>query len=394
MKTRFAILTGGGDVQPLNAVISSAKNTASALCIELVGIIKGWKGALDRNFIELAKVPVDSFIGGTILKSSRFNIDSVKNGPEIISDNFKRQNIKGIIVIGGDDTLSNSFQIKSIPQILISKTIDNDVGIVKSNNIEFKLDNIFNYFTLGFPTAAEKITSFISLEEGIRTTAYSHERIIIVESMGMHTGWLALASALGSPDFIIIPEFPLKYEAFLEKVIIKYKKQRHLIIVVAEGAKWENGKYIYSEKDENKDVRHPRFGGSSTILRDRLKKDLKTYFNTRNINAVNPAYLYRSGKPNRIDRLWADKLGKFAVELLAKGIDESFFLSIQRKKSKFKIEKSPLSTFLSMNDLHRFVDENFYDPNKFEITKFGRLYFKEIIREISYKSSYGLDRMC
>jgi len=392
MKKRIGILTGGGDVQALNAIISSAKDTANALNIELVGIIKGWKGALDANYADLSSLSIDPAIGGTILKSSRVNVNKIENGPEIVLDNFKKNNINGLIVIGGEDTLSNAFLIKSFPQLLISKTIDNDVGNFEFKDHEFRLENIINYFTLGFPTAAAKIASFVSLREGLRTTAYSHERIIIVESMGMHTGWLALSSGMGFPDFIVIPEFPLDYELFLEKVIKKYEYQRHLIIVVAEGAKWKDGSYIYENKDEIEDFSHPRFGGSATALKTRLKKDLAKYFNTRNINSVNPSYLYRSGAPNELDRFWAKRVGETAIKFLVKGINESIFLAIQKDKSGFKIMDIPLSNYNSIDELHRFVDERFYDPQELQITENGKKYLGEIIQEIPLEE-YGLNNL-
>ena len=392
MKKRIGILTGGGDVQSLNTVISSAKEISNTLNIELIGITKGWEGALKANYIDISSLSIDPDIGGTILKSSRVNINKIKNGPEIILDNFNNNNISGLIVIGGEDTLSNSFLFKSFPQILISKTIDNDVGKVEFNQKEFRLEDIINYFTLGFPTAASKICSFVSLKEGLRTTAYSHERIIIVESMGMQAGWLALSSSLGFPDFIIIPEFPLNYDLFLEKVIKRYKSQKNLIVVVSEGAKWENGSFLYAEKDEIEDFVHPRFGGSAIALKVRLKKDLEKYFNTRNINSVNPSYLYRSGAPNALDRFWAQKLGEIAIKLLAEGINESIFLTIQKDNSGFKIMDIPLSKFDSSNELHRFVDERFYDPQEFKITKIGKKYLEEIIQEIPLKK-YGLNNL-
>ena len=390
MKKRIGILTGGGDVQALNAVIASAQSAANALNIELAGIIKGWKGALEANYVDLSTHHLDPKIGGTILKSSRINISKIENGHKMVWDNFKKNNITGLIVIGGEDTLSNAFLIRQFPQVLISKTIDNDVGQFEYNDQEFRLDNIINYFTLGFPTAAEKINSFVSLKEGLRTTAYSHERIIILESMGMHTGWLALSSGMGNPDFIIIPEFPLDYELFLDKVIKKYEYQRHLIIVVAEGTKKKNGSYIYAEKDEIEEFEHPRFGGSAYALKNQLKKDLAKHLNLRNINAVNPSYLYRSGMPNELDKYWAQKLGERALKILADGTNETNFLAIQKDKSKFRIKEFPLSKFSSIDELHRFVDNGLYDPEEFQITEDGKRYLREIVKEIPVEKSYGI----
>jgi len=391
MKKRIGILTGGGDVQALNVVIESAKTMAEELDIALVGIIKGWEGLYKENFIDLSALSIGNSIGGTILKSSRISIENIVNGIGIVKANLLKENISGLIVIGGEDTLSNSFLLRSVPQVLISKTIDNDVGKIVINKQKFQLEDIFNYFTLGFPTAAEKISSFVSFGEGLRTTAYSHERIIIVESMGMHAGWLALASGIGHPDFIIIPEFPLDYELLLNKVVKKYEKQKHLIIVVAEGSKWKNGGFINAQDDEIASHRHPRFGGSSEVLKKHLKKDLAEYFNTRNINAVNPSYLYRCGKPNKLDRFWAEKLGKAAVKLLSEGINESCFLSIEKMGSGFEIKEFPLAKFSSIDELHRFVDEKFYNPDEFRITENGMKYLKGIVREMPYDKSYGLN---
>lgn len=389
-RKRIGILTGGGDVQSLNSVIRSARDEAKDLGIECVGILKGWQGALEGNFVNLSDLTIDPFIGGTILKSSRINLSIVTNGPERVLDNLKKQQISSLIVVGGEDTLSNSFLIKSFPQILISKTIDNDVGKYESMEKEVLSKNIINYFTLGFPTASTKIAANVSLKEGLRTTAYSHERIIVLESMGMHTGWLALSSGMGSPDFIIIPEFPLDYEFFLERVRERYKKQRHLIIVISEGAKWKDGAYIYAEEDEIKSFKHPRFGGSANALRLRLKEDLRNDLLTRNINAVNPSYLYRSGSPNKLDNIWAEKLGKKAVRLLSEGIEESNFLAVQKEDSGFEIKAFPLTRFLSMEELHRSVNNSLYNPHELQMSEEGRKYFKEIIQELPYDDSYGI----
>jgi 6-phosphofructokinase 1 len=392
MRKRIGILTGGGDVQVLNTVLASAKQEAQNLNLELIGFLRGWEGVLQDNYVDLSNRTIDPAIGGTILKSSRVNINKAENGYEIALNNLKKNKIAGLIVIGGEDTLSNSFEIKEFPQILIAKTIDNDVGSLNSNNNDLRLEDIVNYFTLGFPTAAEKIVSFVSLKEGLRTTAYSHERILIVESMGMHAGWLALSSAFGHPDLIIIPEFPLNYERFRECVLSKYASQGHLIIVVAEGARWDDGSHFYTEKDENEDFDHPRFGGSAQILKNRLKNDIANFLNPRNINSVNPSYLYRSGAPNKIDHYWAQKLGEKAVEILSAGLEKPTFLFIQKENSGFCIKDFPLSNYGSIADLHRFVDKRFYNPEEYQITEDGKNYLREIISEIPLDRSYGIKK--
>ena len=441
MKKSIGILTGGGDVPPLNALIASAAETARAAGAELIGFIKGWEGVLEEKFVELTEFPLNPEIGGTVLKSSRTSIGRVENSREKALGVLAKLGLEGLIVVGGEDTLSNAFFLGGYRQVLIAKTIDNDVGKmdaledektargrakgsplarglyrrastaemdprakpgapagagVRANApapaaVEFDPQNVLNYFTLGFPTAADKIASFVSLREGLRTTAYSHERIIVVEAMGMHAGWLALAAGLGHPDFIIIPEFPLDYKRFLDTVISAYERRRHLIIVVAEGAKWADGSFISAEDDEGPDYGHPKFGGAAEALKNRLKKDLADFFDTRNVNAVNPSYLYRSGASIPLDRVWAEKLGRRAVAVLLGPGRETSLLTIQRRGSGFEVEEYSLSRFASMAELHRFVDGRFYDPVSFGITEAGKNYFKEIAHEFILEGKYGLN---
>jgi 6-phosphofructokinase 1 len=394
MKKRLGLLTGGGDVPPLNALIASAAETARAAGVKLIGFIKGWQGVLEEKFVELTEFPLNPEIGGTVLKSSRTGLGRAENGRGKALGVLKKLGLEGLIVVGGEDTLSNAFQLGGFRQVLIAKTIDNDVGKMDAcgneKTVEFDPENVLNYFTLGFPTAAEKIASFVSLKEGLRTTAYSHERIIVVEAMGMHAGWLALAAGLGHPDFIIIPEFPLDYKRFLDAVISGHRSQRHLIIVVAEGAKWEDGSFISAEDDKGPDYGHPRFGGAAEALKKKLIEDLTPHFDTRNINVVNPSYIYRSGAPNALDRAWAEKLGRSAVENLLGPGSEPVLMTIQKRKAGFEVGDYPLSRFASMAELHRFVDDRFYDPESYRITDTGKSYLKEIAHEFIPEREYGL----
>lgn len=374
VKKRIGILTGGGDVQPLNAVISSVRNETQKYGIELCGFKYGWKGLIENDFIILNDRAIDPQIGGTLLKSSRINLSKIESGSKVVLENLAKLGIEGLIVIGGEDTLSNSFLINDFPQVLISKTIDNDVGIINENEI-------LNYFTLGHPTAAEKISSFVSLDEGLRTTAYSHERIIIVESMGMHAGWLALSSSMGHPDFIILPEFGLDYNSFVERIADLYKFQKHIIVVIAEGARWSNEKYISADESEKDSFGHPRFKGASIVLANLLKSDLQKYFDTRNVNSVNPSYLYRSGKPNLLDLNAATEIGKEAVNYLAGNGNESIFITTSFDKDTLQIIKNTLSDYKNIDDLHRFVTKKFYDPEKQNVTIEGKEFLSKMINE-------------
>ena len=373
---RLGILTGGGDVTPLNTIIASVINKCNTEKIELIGYMKGWEGILENQRISLNNKHIPEDVGGTILKASRVNLKKVENGPEIVIDHLKRDKLDGLIVIGGEDTLSNALYIKDFPKVLISKTIDNDVGLYKDGKF-------LNQFTLGYPTAAEKIASFVSLNEGMRTTAYSHERIMVVESMGMHAGWLALASSQGHPDFILIPEFPLNFDLLKEKVSQRFREQKHVMIVISEGAKWNDGTYISADYSETDSFGHPRFRGTAEVLAKKLKEELKGVFDTRNVNSVNPSYLYRSGTPNVLDKEIGAKMGRYAVEHLEKSKDTIFLCSEKAEGSTFQINPFSFNNLNNIEEFHRFVDDSLYDPVKMNITKDGREYFEQFTRSFS-----------
>jgi len=391
---KIGILTGGGDVPPLNTVIFSAKNKSLKSNVELVGFINGWQGVLDKRSILLNDIKDFFHIGGTVLKSSRVNLLLEQDGVEKANSVLKEFKIDGLIIIGGDDTLSNTYYISEIPCVLISKTIDNDVGYI-SDFSEFDPACMKNYFTLGYPSAISKIISYASLEEGIRTTAFSHERIIILESMGMDTGWLALSSGLVDPDFIIIPEFPVDYNDLCSKIVDRYTSQRHVVIVISEGAKLKGEGYISADYKETDNFGHPRFGGNSYILRDMLKNDLSKYFNTRNTNAVNPSYLYRSGKPDNLDFTVAQQMGKMAVDILLGEVTEPVLLATNCVDGKVSIELLPLSNFPKTDEgrfTKRFVNSNFYNPDTYQITSNGKKYLYPIVNSGFKKNQISNNR--
>lgn len=367
---------------PLNAVIHSVVKAGKSSDIEVVGLVEGWQGLLDKSAVDLNGKAIDPSIGGTILKSSRVNLARVDNAYKRITENISELHLDGLVIIGGEDTLSNAFFLRDVPQVLISKTIDNDVGINEPGRI-------VNYFTLGYPTAAQKMSSFVSLKEGLRTTAYSHERIMVVESMGMHAGWLAMSSTMGHPDFIVIPEFPLEYEALREKVVERYRRNRNVIVVVSEGARWANGDCISADESDKDDFGHPKFKGAADSLAKRLKVDLSPLLKTKNVNSVNPSYLYRSGRPNELDLKTAVLLGKAAIDLFLNGINEPAFLTLGITNNGFETQEFRLSNLENIEQFHRFVDERYYDLGALCVTPEGKNYLNRIVAEIS-DDAYGL----
>ncbi len=198
-----------------------------------------------------------------------------------------------------------------------------------------------------------------------------------------------MSSSFGHPDFIIIPEFPLYYNSLLNKAAEKYKKQKNLIIVVAEGSKWKNGNYISASEDDKDSFGHPKFKGAAEALAQRLKKDLKNDFDTRNVNHVNPSYLYRSGKPNLLDSKAAGMLGCEAVNLFDKNLKEPVFLVLKNSGNEFKPEEYFLRNLDNIEDFHRFVNDMLYDSSHFNITNEGRKYLLRILKELPYYQ-YGL----
>jgi 6-phosphofructokinase len=379
---RIGIFTGGGDVAPLNAVINAVITRGRETNCEILGFLNGWSGILDDSSVDLTGKFVDPEIGGTILRSSRVNLAKVENCTEIIKEKLANLGIDGLIVIGGEDTLSNAFHLPDFPQALISKTIDNDVGL-------FDEKNVVNYFTLGYPTAAQKISSFVSLAEGMRTTAYSHERIIIVESMGMHAGWLALASSMGHPDFVIIPEFPLDYDEFKEKIKERYRENKNVIAVISEGSRWKNGEHISADENEMDGFGHPKFKGAADILAQKLKVDLKQFFDTRNVNHVNPSYLYRSGRPNELDTAAAKLLGREAVNVLCNGLTKPVFVTLEKNDDGLRTGIVNVDSLSTIEDFHRFVGSALYDREHYSVTEFGKCYLSGIIGEL-HTPPYGI----
>ena len=371
---------------PLNGAIAAARDASIRNGVDLVGFERGWQGVLEGKTVDLSRATFDPQTGGTVLRSSRVNLVAIPGAPEEAAGNLRRLGVSGLIVIGGEDTLSNAAALEDVPLALISKTIDNDVGEIRTSTGRKPALEFVNYFTLGYPTAARKIASFVSMNEGLRTTAYSHERLIVVESMGMHAGWLALSSSMGRPDFIIVPEFGLDYGRFLEKAAERYRKQKHLIVVVAEGARWKDGSYLSADASEHDDFGHPRFKGSADLLARRMKEDLKSNFDTRNVNSVNPSYLYRSGAPCSLDLAVARKLGARAAAWLAGRCEGHTFLAVRKTATGFGVTKIPLPGAKSIKSFYRTLDERLYSSETYSATDEARRYLSAIVPETKPKA--------
>ena len=193
---KVAVLTGGGDCPGLNAVIRAVVRRASAHGFEMMGLRDGWKGLLEDNHFRLTRETTSGILhrGGTILGTSRTNPYAIDGGPGRLMATLERQRIDALVPVGGEDTLGVATQLAAagVTVVGVPKTIDNDLNATD--------------YTFGFDTAVQIAVDAI---DRLHTTAESHNRILIVEVMGRHAGWIALHSGLaGGADAILIPERP------------------------------------------------------------------------------------------------------------------------------------------------------------------------------------------
>ncbi|MEW6354857.1 MAG: 6-phosphofructokinase [Planctomycetota bacterium] len=379
---RIGVLTGGGDTSALNPTIKGICLKAEELGYEVVGFIRGWAGVLDAG--EYAVINSDMIapdLGGTILKTSRTKLGKIESGYEQAVRNIKRLKIDGFIPIGGDDTLSVVGHLKGVRSVAITKTIDNDVGTNAPEGKVVSYDKIINYYTPGFATAAARVAEFTSMANGVRTTAYSHDRIMILEAMGMSAGWLGLASAYGHADLIIVPEYPLVMKELEEKVLERYERSKEVVIAVSEGAVGPDGKILHEDESNVDAFGHKKLGGVAEFVAQRLKDSLGDKLKTRNFNAVIPSYLWRCGAPSAVDRDNAIALGKKAVEDIDEGASDRMACLV-RKGDKLVATSVPFDTLPKKPDgslVPRKMDKRFFDPKKFCITKAGIKYFEPIL---------------
>ena len=310
---RIGILTGGGDCPALNAVIRAAVKTSVGFGWEVLGIEEGFDGLVHCKARPLSKASVSGILhlGGTILGTTNAGnpfrypmLDYSGNTVERdISDqvvsNFRKLGLDALIVIGGDGTLaiSERFYGKGIPLVAVPKTIDNDIGGTVS--------------TFGFDTAVN--TAREALDK-LHTTAESHRRVIVVEVMGRHAGWIAVHSGVaGGADIILIPEIPYDPAKIVETVMLRERLGKHFsIVVVAEGAFEQGGAPIYAEL--KRPGREPRLGGVGEHVASSL-----TELTGKETRVVVLGHLQRGGPPTTFDRVLGTRFGAAAARLIRQG---------------------------------------------------------------------------
>jgi phosphofructokinase-like protein len=304
---RIGVLTGGGDCPGLNAVIRAVVRKSDSRNSRVVGLRNGWKGILDPSPMDMDTKMVSGIlhVGGTIIGTSRTNPFKDESGPAKVLKNFRLLRLDALIAIGGEDTLgaASTLYDMGLPVIGVPKTIDNDL---------YGTD-----FTFGFDTAVSIATEAI---DRIHTTAESHNRVMVVEVMGRHAGWIATyAGIAGGADVILIPEIPINLDEVCDLILRRHSRGKSFsIVVVAEGAQFAEkpgveGELILQETQKD-EFGHVRLGGISQVLSKAIER--RTKFETR---FVVLGHIQRGGTPTAHDRVLATRFGVFATDMVHQG---------------------------------------------------------------------------
>jgi 6-phosphofructokinase 1 len=294
---RVGVLTGGGDCPGLNAVIRAVvRKGVQTYGYEFVGYREGWRGPLEGLTIELTRDSVRGIMprGGTILKSSRTNPFKIDGGVERIKNNLAADGVDALIAIGGEDTLGVATKLAElgVNVVGVPKTIDNDLSGTD--------------FTFGFDTAVNIAVEAI---DRLHTTAESHQRVLVVEVMGRHAGWIALhAGMAGGAACVLIPEQPFDIDKLCEYVDSRFRDGFAPVIVVSEGAVPLEGGDMTLQTGEKDAFGHVRLGG----IGDRVANEIEQRTGKES-RAVVLGHVQRGGTPTAFDRWLATRFGLHAI---------------------------------------------------------------------------------
>jgi ATP-dependent phosphofructokinase / diphosphate-dependent phosphofructokinase len=305
---RVGVLNGGGDCPGLNAVIRAVARRSFNRRYEVVGIREGWRGLVEGVTQELGPHEISGLLprGGTILGTTRTNPFNLEGGVERVLDNVAATRLDALVAIGGEDTLGVAARLYSdfdLPVVGVPKTIDNDLAGTD--------------YTFGFDTAVFIATEAI---DRLHTTAESHNRVMVVEVMGRHTGWIAVMSGIaGGADVILIPEHPLTVEQACEQIERRHGRGKDFsIVVVSEGYEltFESGeqRLVAGDARESDQFGHVRLGGVGDALAHEIEE--RTGYETR-VTVL--GHVQRGGSPTPRDRVLATRYGLKAADLVHEG---------------------------------------------------------------------------
>jgi phosphofructokinase-like protein len=299
------VLTGGGDCPGLNAVIRAVTRRCLTRGHEVVGVRDGWRGLVEGRFLELGPREISGILprGGTILGTTRTNPYKSDDGVERVLANFESAGLTALVAIGGEDTLGVAAQLydeHQLPVVGVPKTIDNDLSGTD--------------YTFGFDTAVWIATEAI---DRLHTTAESHNRVMVLEVMGRHTGWIAVMSGIaGGADVILIPEQPITVEGACEELRRRHERGKDFsIVVVSEGDEltYASGetRQVAEEARASDQFGHVRLGGVGDALAREIEE--RTGFETR-VTVL--GHVQRGGSPTPRDRVLATRYGLKAADLV------------------------------------------------------------------------------
>jgi 6-phosphofructokinase 1 len=305
MARRVGLLTGGGDCPGLNAVIRAVTRRSLDRGCEVFGARAGWRGLVEGRFDELDYRTISGILprGGTIVGTSRTNPYKIDGGVERVLENFAAQRLDALVAIGGEDTLGVAVRLHEehgFPVVGVPKTIDNDLSATD--------------YTFGFDTAVFVATEAI---DRLHTTAESHNRVMVVEVMGRHTGWIAVMSGIaGGADVILIPEHPITVEEACDEVRRRHERGKDFsIVVVSEGYEltYASGErqQVAQEAAGTDQFGHVRLGGVGDALAREIEE--RTGYETR-VTVL--GHVQRGGTPTPRDRVLATRYGLKAADLV------------------------------------------------------------------------------
>jgi 6-phosphofructokinase 1 len=313
MHTRIGILTGGGDCPGLNAVIRAVVKAASKQGWETLGFRNGFEGLLEPvAWQSMVYHQMDALlhVGGTVLGTTNRGRFAAKTGhgdvhrvPPHVLDEAKRNlaslNVSALVVVGGDGSLTIAQQLfeHGVPLVGVPKTIDNDLEATA--------------FTFGFDSAVACATEAL---DRLRTTAESHDRVLVLEVMGRYAGWIATHAGIsGGGDVILIPEIPFRYEPIVAKIQERQAAgKRFTLVVVAEGARQQGGAFMTA--GESTADREARLGGIGSAVAAEIQKR-----SGKETRVCVLGHLQRGGGPTSFDRMLCTQFGTAAVQLIADG---------------------------------------------------------------------------
>jgi 6-phosphofructokinase 1 len=296
------ILTGGGDCPGLNAVIRAVVRASDSAGWDTVAALEGWRGLVDGNFRDLSTQAVSGILprGGTIIGTSRTNPFKLDGGVEKVLQNFSDRGLDALVAIGGEDTLGVAerlYREHQVPVVGVPKTIDNDLSGTD--------------YTFGFDTAVTIATEAI---DRLHTTAESHNRVMVVEVMGRHAGWIAVTSGIaGGADVILIPEQPVDFEEVAHGIRSRHARGKNFsIVVISEGCELP-GLEDTGEVDQFGHVTLAHRGVGEILGRE---IEQRTGFETR-VTVL--GHVQRGGTPTPRDRVLATRYGLKAAALAHAG---------------------------------------------------------------------------